>query len=231
MEPSYIALVRHGEYEQPQDVPSAHLPHPLTERGREQAREGARTLHHYARERGVRIERVIDSSHMLRGYETARAIGDELQKLQDGPPTAHVIEEFDALAERCVGSVANLTLAEIDRVVERDPRLSPLPKKWKSDSHFRLPFQGAESLLEAGQRVADHVARRTAELNTPALKVFIGHGAAFRHAAVQMRTLELSQVRTLSMYHCRPVFFRYADGVWSHDGGEWKPRQTEPVLD
>ena len=57
------------------------------------------------------------------------------------------------------------------------------------------------------------------------VKVYVGHGAAFRHAACQLGVLELSQVRQLSMHHCLPLLLEHLpDGNWLHIGGEWKVR-------
>ena len=120
-------------------------------------------------------------------------------------------------------------MGDIEKVVAADPRYGAPPKGWKSDSHYRLPLQGAESLMEAGVRVARHVARRmedlaeTAEANT--LKLFVGHGAAFRHAAVHLGILAADEVGRLSMYHCRPVYLETdGHGAWTHLMGPWKQR-------
>ena len=116
----------------------------------EQAREAGGIVSALAAELGVAIAPVIDCSTMLRAWRTARLLSEGL----DG---AFHVECFDALAERGVGAAANLSVDEIVTLVEQDPRFDPLPAGWKSDSHFRLPFQGAESLIEAGDRVAAHL--------------------------------------------------------------------------
>ena len=96
------------------------------------------------------------------------------------------------------------------------------------NSHYRLPLQGAESLLEAGERVAAYLEQCMAALprdNNDSVKVFVGHGAAFRHAAYHLGLLGLEQVGQLSMHHCRPITIEYLDGgQWRHIGGEWKLR-------
>ena len=218
------ALVRHGVYDQPRGVPSAHLPHPLTDEGQVLARAAGDELQAMAAEARLSIDPVVDASQLLRAWQTARGLATRLEELGAGPFT---VTEHVALAERSVGSVANLTLDEIDRVVERDPRLEVLPRGWKSVSTFRAPFPGAESLLEAGARVAAHVDARMAVLDASddRMVVFVGHGGAFRHAAVHLGVLRLDEVAGLSMFHCRPVLLeRHEDGSWSHFLGEWKIR-------
>ena len=112
--------------------------------------------------------------------------------------------------------------------MESDPRFEAPPAGWKSNSHYRLPQQGAESLLDAGQRVADHIKERMADLSAKedTLKVFVGHGAAFRHAAHHLGVLAFERLAELSMFHGRPVLLEAnTDGSWSHVAGDWKVRQ------
>ena len=226
--------MRHGAYRQPSDVPSAHLPSPLIPQGESQAQEGAVLIRRIADENHWQIHRVIDCSTLLRGWQTAQALAESLNQSQS---TAIQIEQYDSLAERGLGAAANLTIQEIEATIKEDPRFDELPSKWKSDSHFKLPLIGAESLMEAGTRVAAHVLSRVSEMtlqeSSDTLKIFVGHGAAFRHAAAEMGVLSLDQVAGLSMYHCRPVFLeRLPDGGWSHIAGDWKvrPKQQE-ILD
>jgi 2,3-bisphosphoglycerate-dependent phosphoglycerate mutase len=228
------ALMRHGHYRQPRGVPSARLPHPLTRKGETQARAGAALLWHAARKETWRIHPVIDSSNLLRAWQTATIVADAFGRQGIANAAA---QSFDALDERGLGSAANLTMAEIAAAVAADPRLRPLPPAWKADSRFRLPFPGAESLMEAGERAAAHIAARLSELadleKTDSLKVFVGHGGAFRHAAVHFGLLAEAEAQALSMHHCRPVFLeRLGDGAWRHVGGAWKRRTaTADALD
>jgi 2,3-bisphosphoglycerate-dependent phosphoglycerate mutase len=219
------ALVRHGEYQQLPDTPSAHQPYPLSPEGETQAHEAAQLLHDMVVQNNWALVPTIDSSRMLRAWQTAMIFADRLTGLGPSPLR---IESYDQLAERSVGCLANLTRAEIEAVLHRDPRVSDPPADWKADSHYRLPLQGAESLLDAGERVADHLAESMAAL-PPAghdrVKVFVGHGAAFRHAACHLGVLELGQVRQLSMHHCIPLLLEYLPGGnWHHTGGDWKVR-------
>lgn len=214
----WVAMVRHGAYAQPADVPSAWLPHPLTDAGRAQAAHGAETLKRIALDGGVVIDPVVDASDLLRAWETAGIIAGALG-------SAARVESFPALRERGLGAGANLTLAEIEAIVERDPRSRGLPPGWKSKSAFRLPLAGAETLLEAGARVASHVERRANTARPGTMKICVGHGAAIRHAAHALGVLSLKDVAALSMHHGVPVVLaRAPDGTWSHVAGEWKVR-------
>mgnify|MGYP001815328177 CR=1 FL=1 len=171
----------------------------------------------------------MDSSQLLRAWQTAQIITEELADLFQTPPC---LTGFEELAERGLGSANNLTITEIEAIIREDPRFPDLPENWKSNSRFRLPLQGAESLLEAGERVAAHMERRMEALaeraETDTLKLFIGHGAAFRHAAYHLGVLDYEQIARLSMYHARPVYLEYLSGYgWRHFDGEWKVRSRE----
>ena len=219
------AIIRHGDYFQMPDAPSAHQPYPLNADGENHAREAAVIIDAAMRQHNWSMCPQIDCSHMLRGWQTANIIADSLttkltQQLQ--------LESFDELAERSVGCVANLTAEQIREVIHNDPRYQELPQDWKSNSKYCLPLQGAESLLEAGERVAGHLRQRMSGLSdegVDTLKLFVGHGAAFRHAAFHLGVLEYEQIKRLSMYHGRPVFLEFLDdGSCLHIEGEWKVR-------
>ena len=217
------ALLRHGDYRQLPETPSALQPFPLTDKGREQARRAAGTLLQMARQMRCSIDTELHSSRLLRAWESATLIAENLQG-------DYAIQSFDALAERSMGSAANLTVSQVEAVVREDPRFEELPADWKSSSHFCLPLQGAESLAEAGQRVAQHLVETMQQLARHAqqdtFKVFVGHGAAIRHAAWQLGVLDLSDVARLSMFHAQPVCLEYSDTGWRHAGGDWKVRDA-----
>lgn len=123
------------------------------------------------------------------------------------------------------GSAANLTLAEIEAALRDDPRHGPPPPGWKSDADYRLPLDGAESLAEAGQRVADHLAD---SVRPGWMVIHVGHGASFRHACAQMGILERDEIAKLSMFHARPSLICHgSDGRWRHLAGAWKVREPE----
>lgn len=227
------ALCRHGQYEQPAGVPSAHLPHPLTAKGREQSRALGAELYDLAQTRGLRIDPVLDCSPLLRAYETAQIVAEHLHELTGNQ---YRVEEFDSLSERCLGAAANLRVDEIEAILERDPRYEVPPDGWKASADYRLPFLGAESLLEAGARIARHLRTRTDRLHrehqSPVLKVFVGHGGGIRHAAACLGALRLAQVPTLSMHYASAVCLR-ADGTrpWRHVAGQWKQRGNATPVD
>ncbi|MDD9947608.1 MAG: phosphoglycerate mutase family protein [Myxococcales bacterium] len=219
------ALCRHGIYEQPADTPSAHLLYPLTDEGRVQARTLAEQLQKTCSKNGWVLDPLLDTSSLQRAYQTAELCAAQLSTAG----RLHTVEQFDALTERCLGAAGNLSVPEIEAVIEGDPRFDRPPAHWKSMSDYRLPFPGAESLLDAGHRCARHLRARTdslrARVDCPTVKVFVGHGAAFRHAAVSLGALPLPTATSLSMYYGRPVFLATAEsGPWKHLAGEWKPR-------
>ena len=221
------SLVRHGAYHQLPDNPSSHPPFPLTGEGEQQAVARAEILRATIDRKGWILEPVIDSSRMLRAWQTATIFADTLAGLSSAEIR---VESLDSLAERSMGCMANLTIGQIETILHDDPRLSAPPKGWKADSHYCLPLQGAESLLEAGRRVKAHLSEAMAALSAgkrDRLKIFVGHGAAFRHAAYHMGVLAFEQLRQLSMYHCQPVLLEYlSNGHWRQIGGDWKVRDS-----
>jgi broad specificity phosphatase PhoE len=249
-----LAWIRHGEYAQPPGVPSAHLPHGLTLRGQEQALNAARVVSQYAEEHGLAIDRVIDSSRLRRAWETARLMARELQRLgslplvieesrieQRGAPE-FCVQEFDELAERSLGAAANLTIGEIEAVLAADPRFEVPPPGWKRDPCYVLPLTGAESFEQAGRRVARHVmTRMRAQNGAASLKLFVGHGGAFRHAARELGLLSPEEVQRLTMQHGTPIYLEHLylghpdDGMTRarlvHAGGEWPPRKAAAAVD
>ena len=219
------ALIRHGDYQQVADTPSAHQPYPLNREGEIRAQQAAQQLNEMIVRNEWTLVPSLDSSRMLRAWQTAAIFADRLAGLASAPLR---IESYDELAERGVGCLANLTIAQIEAILHQDPRFSDPPADWKADSQYRLPLQGAESLLQAGERVATHLSQTMAALppdGPDRIKLFVGHGAAFRHAAYHLGVLEFAQLRQLSMYHCQPVMIEYlAAGQWRHVEGEWKLR-------
>lgn len=219
------ALIRHGDYQQLPDTPSAYQPFPLTAIGFTRAAELAPLIRLFCQHHLCQIDPIIASSRLLRAWQTAKELATGLND------TAFQIQEYAELAERCVGSMANLSVTQISELVSQDPRFEDLPRNWKSDSRFCLPFQGAESLLDAGKRVATLLSSEMQSLQQQSqskqLKIFVGHGAAFRHAAYHLGILEYEQIALLSMFHCQPIFIEYLnDGSWQHISGEWKVRKA-----
>jgi len=102
-------------------------------------------------------------------------------------------------------------------------------------SDYQLPFPNAESLLQAGKRVANYIITQLKSSTLTqhnSLKLFVGHGAAFRHAAYHLGLLQREQIKQLSMFHASPIYFELmSDGSWQHNAGNWKQRQTTDKLD
>lgn len=227
------ALIRHGEYHQQADTPSAHQPYALTAQGKATVCSEAGSLADLLDNQKLALANRIDSSNMLRSWQTAMIFAEVLYEHQ--MPTK-LIDSYDALAERGLGSVANLTIQQIEKIIVEDPRYEEPPQDWKSNSHYCLPFQGAESLIQAGVRVAEHLQQQMENLNAQVsadtVKLFVGHGAAFRHAAYHLGILEFEQLAQFSMFHAQPVFIEYLhDGGWRHVGGDWKVRNASNGLD
>jgi len=222
------AIIRHGDYHQLAGAPSAHQPFPLNSAGENHARKAANLIDEAVQRHAWHLSPEIDCSNMLRGWQTARIIADSLNT---GSAEAFRLESFDELAERSVGCAANLTADQIQQIIHDDPRYPELPENWKSNSEYCLPLQGAESLLQAGERVAAHLVKRMSVLpadGTDVLKLFVGHGAAFRHAAYHLGVLEYEEIARMSMYHGQPVFLEYLDNdSWQHVEGEWKIREID----
>jgi 2,3-bisphosphoglycerate-dependent phosphoglycerate mutase len=235
------ALVRHGDYLQPEGVPSAQLPHPLTDKGIEQARLLGEQLHDECRGLGLQLDPVLDCSTLLRARQTAELAAETLNRIE--ADLHFSVAEFCELGERSVGAAANLTVDQIAAALRVDPRCPALPADWKSHPRFRLPVPGSESLMMAGARVAAHIERRAHELRYSqqlgrggsghdVLKVVVGHGGALRHAAVCMGALELLEVTQLSMHHCGYVLVEHipdptrGPGRWQKVGGRWKVRSS-----
>lgn len=223
------AIVRHGEYHQRAGAPSARQPYALTDLGLSQARACGDELADALWAQDVALNPVIHCSRQLRAWQTASQIADRLRA--HGHIVAEIRED-SALAERGLGSAANLTVAEIEQVIAADPRHAPLPAGWKSDSYYTLPLEGAESLMQAGQRVANILRDVMQARQTGGMTIFVGHGASFRHAAYHLGVLQRAQIAQLSMFHARPLQFCYSPhDNWSHFAGDWKvrPEKQEPL--
>ncbi|WP_420333933.1 histidine phosphatase family protein [Roseibium sp.] len=233
MNDRFAILLRHGAYHQKPGAPSALQPYGLTTSGQDQARAAANEVTGLAEAEGWQIHPEIICSRQQRAWQTAATLAAELTATTG--QSFHILED-EALAERSVGAFANLTIAEIEDILDQDPRYARPPQNWKSDSHYKLPVQGAESLIEAGARVAQCLRLHTdgsLEPTGPDTRIFVGHGASLRHAAHHLGVLGLEDIRRLSMHHARPVVLkRTHEGTWHHHSGIWKKRQSlETALD
>jgi 2,3-bisphosphoglycerate-dependent phosphoglycerate mutase len=211
------------------------LPYGLTESGRKQAVEAASAVLDFAGRAGLRLHPVIDCSRLRRAWETASLMANALTE-QTGQHFS--CQEFDELAERSVGAVANLSIDAIEALLRDDPRYSVPPSCWKRAPDYRLPFQGCETLAEAGARVARHLIRTATALaeQPPQLKLLVGHGGAFRHAARELGILSPTQVASLSMAYGIPLYFevqRLQDEAvrFVHVAGDWRQRSSGGAID
>ena len=180
---------------------------------------------------GWRLHRVVHSSNLLRAWQTAQILAEGL-----APAVDTQVSGSDLLAERGLGSGANLSISQLQEITLRDPRCGPLPENWKADSRFRLPLMGAESLMDSGRRIADYITSVMRELPDSSDQVavlFVGHGAGFRHAAHLLGALEFDEIGKLSMFHARPVALATSgQNRWQQVAGKWKIRpQTDSELD
>lgn len=229
MKRCYLAFLRHAHYHQAEQVPSAHQPYGLTDRGIEESQKAAETLHKLIEHQQWELHPNLYSANLLRSWQTANEIKQHL-------PWPSQISNTADLNERSVGSLANLSLSEIEQVIEQDPRFSPLPPHWKSNSDFCLPVDGAESLMQAGTRVSqfiqqtlNQVLAQGCQSGKPQLIVMVGHGASFRHAAYKLGILEKSEIGRYSMHYAQPMVFecRQEQHAMAIDllAGKWKVRQ------
>ncbi|MDG4812332.1 histidine phosphatase family protein [Hydrogenovibrio sp. 3SP14C1] len=230
-----LAFIRHGEYDQRPNTPSALQSGALTSIGLQQSLKAAYQLQTFLTENTLPLCPQIECSNALRAWQTADIIQSSLQSEHLNRLTVHIEPD---LHERSVGIMTNLTIKEIEDYLSQDPRVASPPKNWKSDSHYCLPCEGAESLMQAGERVKnviDQHFNQRVQHNQSQVKVVVGHGAAFRHAAYLLGILEFDDIAQLSMHHATPLFFEYSpsSGHWKKIAGEWKKRTTinTPLID
>ncbi|MBO1923091.1 histidine phosphatase family protein [Thiomicrorhabdus sp. 6S3-12] len=229
MKRCYLAFLRHAQYEQQPQMPSALQPYGLTEEGFAQSSKAAKALQKLIKHQKWQLYPSIYSSNLLRSWQTATEIKHQLKQ-------SCQIETTAALNERSVGALANLTLEQIEAVIDQDPRFAPLPPHWKSNSDFCLPVDGAESLMQAGTRVSQFIQQTLLQVmanseSNNQLIVMVGHGAAFRHAAYKLGLLEKAEIGRYSMHYAQPMVFECR--LKAHQleidllAGKWKVRQEE----
>ena len=228
-----VALVRHGHFDRPDDVASAHLPYPLSARGRAESEQATDAIVAQAESLGLAIDPQIESSQLLRAHETARVLADALGARRG---RRFQVRDWPDLLERSLWSCANLTFGEIERVLALDPRLDPLPEDWRRRPHFRLPVPGAESQMQAGERTAARLRERVdfvrAHAERDTLKIVVAHGGCLRHACVHLGVLELEVVSRLTMGYAESVVIeRSPDGSWHQVAGEWRKRLSSTASD
>lgn len=218
-----FAFIRHGEYEQLKDTPSAFQPFGLTEAGIQQAKQAGDSIRRFAQDNQLSIVSTLYSSNLLRAWQTASLIGNQLE-------SQFTVSTTSKLNERSVGSVANLNVTQIETILEADPRYQKPDFNWKSNSHYCLPFDGAESLMQAGERVATTIEEiLQSHTDQKQLVVIVGHGASFRHAAHKLGVLAFEDIAKLSMHYADPIYFRQHPETqkWVRIAGDWKYRTAK----
>jgi len=222
----FAAFVRHGHFARPEGVASAHSLFPLSDEGREQARHAAEPILQLCEELGLELDQRIEASQLLRAWETANLIAESLTTRTG--KRFHVLQR-DELVERGIGSCANMTFDAIREMLASDPRLGLLPEGWRRMPEFRLPVQGAESLMQAGARTATRVATSLGSIPDEdprdLMRIFVAHSGCLRHAAVQLGALDVRVVPGLSMDFAQSVFLeKFPNGDWVHIAGQFKKR-------
>ena len=217
-------LVRHGAFDRPEQTASAHSFYPLNTLGREQAVAAATPILQMCEEQGVELDSRIEASQLLRAWETANLLGESLSEKTG--QSFHVVQR-DELIERGLGSATNMTFDRIHELLAADPRLAPLPAGWRRMPEFRLPLPGAESLMQAGARVAARIsASMDAISETDSRDVgrlFVAHSGCLRHAAVVLGALDVRIVAELSMDFTQAVMLeKLPNGDWIHLAGAFQ---------
>jgi 2,3-bisphosphoglycerate-dependent phosphoglycerate mutase len=220
------ALIRHGHFDRPESVASAQSLFPLSERGRAQARAASEPILALCEEQGIELDPRIEASQLLRAWETANLIAESLSTRTQ--KRFHVLQR-DELIERGLGSCANMTFDRIRSMLAEDPRLGVLPEDWRRMPEFRLPVQGAESLMQAGARTATRVATSMDSIPDEdprdLMRIFVAHSGCLRHAVVQLGALDVRVVSGLSMDFAQTVFVeKLSNGDWVHIAGQFKKR-------
>lgn len=222
----FAAFVRHGHFARPEGVASAHSLFPLSEEGREQARHASGPILEFCEDLGIELDPRIEASQLLRAWETANLIAESLTTRTG--QRFHVLQR-DELVERGIGSCANMTFDAIREMLTSDPRLGVLPEGWRRMPEFRLPVQGAESLMQAGARTATRVATSLGSIPDEdprdLMRLFVAHSGCLRHAAVQLGALDVRVVSGLSMDFTQAVFLeKLPNGDWVNVAGQFKKR-------
>ena len=138
MKNALIVFARHGAYHQPQGVPSALLPHPLTEQGFEQAKEGAQELLKIIEQKSLPLPKKLFCSTSLRAYQTAQVYAEQLSSQLNRELN---IIQSDQLCERSVGPLANLTVEQIEDII------SKVQEKYSEDQELLDSLENLKSLI------------------------------------------------------------------------------------
>ena len=217
-------LVRHGHFDRPEDTASAHSLLPLSETGRAQAEAATGVMAARCADHGLTIDKRVEASQLLRAWQTANVLCEQLTQYTN---TTHHVIQRDELIERGLGSAANITFTRIRELVALDSRLGDLPEGWRRTPEFRLPFPGAESLMDAGKRVATRIEQSMDSISDDdsqdVARLFVAHSGCLRHAAVVLGALDVRRVSGLSMDFVQSVLIeKLPDGSWVQLAGEFQ---------
>ena len=223
-------FMRHGALKHPAGVVGGNLPFPLTAAGENQAADAGQRLAARADEMGFKIDDDLECAPNEGAWQTAAIIGEELEDLTD---RGYRALERAEMAGRSLGSATNLKVAQIESLIDEDPRFTKAPKDWLSKTDYRPPFAGAETLGAAGERLGGFVRRRAEEmwphLTGDTLKVFVGHSSALIHAAAYLDVLPAKRAAHLALPHAACALIEFdARGRCSLVSADWrKPKKGD----
>ena len=223
-------FMRHGALKHPAGVAGGNLPYPLTAAGENQAADAAHRLAALADEMGFKIDDDLECSPNEAAWQTAAIMGEDLEDLTT---RGYRALERAEMAGRGLGSAANLKVAQIETLIEEDPRFSNAPKGWLTKTDYRPPFAGVETLGTTGERVGGFVRRRAEEmwphLTGDTLKVFVGHGSALIHAAAFLDVIPTKRAAQLALPHAAWALIEFnAAGRCTLIDADWrKPKKGD----
>jgi 2,3-bisphosphoglycerate-dependent phosphoglycerate mutase len=221
----FIAVfMRHGALKQPAGIVGGNLPFPLTAAGENQAADAGQRLAALADEMNFKVDDDLECSPNEGVWQTAAIIGEELEDLTH---RSYRALERAEMSGRSLGSAANLKAAQIKSLIEEDLRFTNAPKDWLSNSDYRPPFAGVETLGAAGERLGGFIRQRTGEmwphLTGDTLKVFLGHGSALLHAAAYLGVLPAKRAARLALPHAGWALIEFnAAGQCSLLSADWR---------
>lgn len=159
-----IYIARHGETEwNVQGLMQGHMDSPLTENGRNQARELAEALRH------IHFDAIF-SSDLLRAKRTAEIIALEKEL---------AIQTTKALRERNFGTFEGHSLAEYGKLFESVQKLS-----WKERINHK-PSEDAESIEELLMRYITFL-REIAVAYSGKTVLMVSHGGVMRNLLISL---------------------------------------------
>jgi len=223
-------FMRHAALKQPAGVPGTNLPFPLTAAGESQASKAAARLHALADKMDCKIDDDIECSPNQGAWQTAAILAEDLEETTF---RGYRAVERAELAGRSLGSAGNLKTAQLDALIAEDPRFTKPPKNWLTQTNYRSPFAGAETLGAAGERVGDYVRRRVEEmwphLTGDTLKLFIGDSSALIHAAAHLGAIPDKRAPQLSLANASWALIEFrASGRCTLLSADWrKPQKTD----